>query len=79
MITYTVNKGDTLSAIAKRFSTTVNAIATANNISNPNKIVVGQKIRIPDSKNYHEIGALLAECLDDIGSLASFKKIISLL
>ncbi len=45
--TYTVKTGDTLSAIARRFGTTVAAIAQANNISNVNLIYVGQVLVIP--------------------------------
>ena len=45
-VTYTVKAGDTLSQIAKKYGTTVNKLATDNNISNPNKIYVGQKIKI---------------------------------
>jgi LysM repeat protein len=45
--TYTVKTGDTLSAIARRFGTTVAAIAQANNISNVNLIYVGQVLAIP--------------------------------
>lgn len=44
---YTVKAGDTLSSIARRFGTTVNAIARANNLKNPNFIRVGQKLWIP--------------------------------
>ena len=44
---HTVKKGDTLSAIAGKYGTTVQKIAEYNNISNPNKISVGQKIKIP--------------------------------
>lgn len=44
---YTVQKGDTLSAIAKRTGKTVDAIAKASRIADPNKIGVGQKIKIP--------------------------------
>lgn len=44
---YTVVAGDTLSAIARRFGTTVSAIAQANNISNVNLIYVGQVLAIP--------------------------------
>lgn len=44
---YTVKKGDTLSKIAKANGTTVKAIQALNPaITNPNKIYVGQKIRI---------------------------------
>ncbi|MBN1208936.1 MAG: LysM peptidoglycan-binding domain-containing protein [Myxococcaceae bacterium] len=48
MKTYSIRSGDTLSALAKRFGTTVTALAKANNIANPNKINVGQKLTIPD-------------------------------
>ncbi len=44
--TYIVKKGDTLSAIAKRYNTTYQKIAGDNGISNPNKIYVGQKLII---------------------------------
>ena len=45
--TYIVVSGDTLSAIARRFGTTVDAICKLNNISNPNVIYVGQVLNIP--------------------------------
>ncbi len=45
--TYTVKSGDTLYAIAIKFNTTVAAIATYNNITNPNSISVGQVLNIP--------------------------------
>lgn len=45
-ITYTVKKGDTLSAIAAKYGTTVKAIAAENKISNVNMIRVGQKLKI---------------------------------
>lgn len=45
---YTVKKGDTLSTIAKKYNTTVEAIMQANpSIKDPNKIYVGQSILIP--------------------------------
>ncbi|MCA9984964.1 MAG: LysM peptidoglycan-binding domain-containing protein [Anaerolineales bacterium] len=45
---YTVQPGDTLSGLARQFGTTVNEIVAANNITNPNFIVVGQVLTIPD-------------------------------
>lgn len=45
-ITYTVKSGDTLSGLASKYGTTVSAIASANGISNPDKIYVGQKLKI---------------------------------
>lgn len=46
---YKVVKGDTLSALAARFGTTVKSIATANAIKDPNKLKVGQEIVIQSS------------------------------
>jgi LysM repeat protein len=45
--TYVVQRGDTLGSIARRFNTTVAAIAQANNIVNPNLIFAGQVLVIP--------------------------------
>lgn len=44
--TYTVVKGDTLSAIARKYSTTVKKLTELNNLSDPNYIVVGQVLVI---------------------------------
>lgn len=47
MSTYTVRSGDTLSAIASKNHTTVAALASLNHIANPNRINVGQVIKLP--------------------------------
>lgn len=44
--TYIVVKNDTLSKIAKRYGTTVDALVKANGIKNKNKIYVGQELII---------------------------------
>lgn len=44
---YTVKPGDTMYKIATWFNTSVQAIMAANNINNPNRILVGQVLRIP--------------------------------
>ena len=49
--TYIVRSGDTLSAIAQRFNTTVNKLVQLNNISNPNLIYPGQVLKIESSRN----------------------------
>ena len=46
---YTVRRGDTLSSIARRYGTTVQAIVQANGIVNPNLIFSGQRLWIPSS------------------------------
>jgi nucleoid-associated protein YgaU len=49
-LTYTVKSGDTLSHIAKRFYGDANhyhQIAAANGISNPDRINVGQVLKLP--------------------------------
>jgi LysM repeat protein len=45
--TYTVQRGDTLYSIARRYGSTVEAIAAANSIANPSLIRVGQTLTIP--------------------------------
>ncbi|SFC33300.1 LD-carboxypeptidase LdcB, LAS superfamily [Alkalibacterium subtropicum] len=49
--TYTVQSGDTLSAIARDYGTTVDPLVSANNISNPNLIYVGQVLDIPGTSS----------------------------
>lgn len=46
---YTVRRGDTLSAIARRFGTSVAALAAANGIRNPDFIRTGQQLTIPNA------------------------------
>lgn len=46
---YVVQTGDTLFSIARRFNTTVEALATLNNISNPNQIQAGTTLTVPGS------------------------------
>lgn len=45
--TYRVVAGDTLGSISRRFNTTITALVTANGITNPNLIFVGQQLTIP--------------------------------
>jgi LysM repeat protein len=59
---YTVKKGDTLSAIAKKYQTTVSCILSLNKISNQNLIHVGETLKIytiakpaPNSSTYRVV------------------------
>ncbi len=45
--TYVVRPGDTLTSIASRYGSSVNAIATANGIRNRNVVVIGRTLTIP--------------------------------
>ncbi len=44
---YTIQRGDTLSAIARRYGVTVEAIVAANNLPNRDSIFAGQQLTIP--------------------------------
>lgn len=80
---YTVKKGDTLSKIAKAYNTTVTKLAEYNGISNPNKISVGQAIKIPSTasvaapavayfKKYTGNSASIVTALNSIGTTSTF-------
>lgn len=43
---HVVQKNETLSGIARKYKTTVAALAKANGIKNPNNIVIGQRIKV---------------------------------
>jgi LysM repeat protein len=45
--TYTVKSGDTLSAIAARYRTTVKVLVTLNKIADPSRLKIGQVLRLP--------------------------------
>ena len=47
--TYVVQSGDSLYSISLKFNTTVEVIASANKIANPDVIAVGQQLIIPKS------------------------------
>jgi membrane-bound lytic murein transglycosylase D len=46
-VSYTVKKDDTLWALANRYSTTVDALASINNFTSTTELKVGQVIRVP--------------------------------
>lgn len=64
--TYSVVAGDNLSKIARKFGTSVSAIASANGIRDVNKIGVGQKLTIPGGEP--EVGTASAKDIEAIQS-----------
>lgn len=48
---YTIQSGDTLSSIARRYNTTVDELVRLNNIQNPNRIYAGETLLIPTKNN----------------------------
>lgn len=50
-ISYRIQYGDTLSAIAIRYETTVQELVSFNRIANPNVIYAGQTIQVPNCKS----------------------------
>jgi murein DD-endopeptidase MepM/ murein hydrolase activator NlpD len=52
---YTVRRGDTLHHIAQRYGVTVSSLMTANGISNPRALEVGQVLTIPGYTSYGAI------------------------
>lgn len=55
MIIYVVNKGDTLWEIANRYQIDVNVLLQANQLPDPNTLLVGQSLIIPIYGVYHTV------------------------
>lgn len=56
--TYTVQSGDTLYLIARRFGSTVEILARVNNLADPEVIFVGQVLTIPEGEVVEAIEAV---------------------
>ena len=52
-LTYTVQRGNTLSGIARTYGTTVQELADINGINNPNLIFPGQILKIPTNSTIY--------------------------
>lgn len=80
---YTIKRGDTLSAIARRYGVTVAAIQSANAalIKDVNKIGVGWEINIPSfaETNFAEVGSAFLDCLEVIENLPSFQHLMKVI
>ena len=67
--TYTVKSGDTLYALANKYNTTVNAIATLNNLSS-NNLSIGQTLKIPISTQTPTESTYIVKSGDTLYSIA---------
>lgn len=61
-IVHTVKRGESLSVIAERYGTTWQAIAEANDLSDPRTIVAGQRLKIPTSGTTGSSGSVPSGC-----------------
>ena len=69
--TYIVEPGDTLSGIARRFGTTVDAMVVANGIEDPSKLYPGAELRIPGFEGIIGVLTLQEVALgEDLNSLS---------
>ena len=64
--TYTVQNGDTLSAVAQKTNTSVETLANINHITNVNEITVGQKLET----NYVETDEYVVQSGDTLSAIA---------
>ena len=64
---YTVKSGDTLSGIASKYGSNINAIATLQDIQNKDRISVGQKLYVPVGKS----GTYTVKSGDTLSGIAS--------
>ena len=64
---YTIKDGDTLSRLAQKFGTTVSELAKANNITDPEKIYVGDNLRVPQKQGTGDLGGMVKQLLASMG------------
>lgn len=70
---YVVKSGDTLSEIADKYNTAYQELAKYNNIENPSKIYVGQKIRIPAKVEVKEEDKTEVSYKFEVDAIVNFK------
>lgn len=70
---HTVAPGETLSAIAARYGTSVSAVVQANGISNPNRVVIGSKLAIPSAPPASGLPSRLANSPQRLALIPTFK------
>jgi spore germination protein len=55
MLIHVVQRGENLWLISQRYGVTINQILTANQLADPNRLVVGQSLVIPTNFKYHTV------------------------
>ncbi len=78
---YTVQPGETLSAIARQFGTTVDALAQASGLSDPNRLAAGSVLKVPVPSREHVVEAgetlyaIAAQEKVDLGTLVDYNEL----
>lgn len=67
---YTVKSGDTLSGIASKYGSNINAIASLQDIQNKDRISVGQKLYVPVGKSSTSSGTYTVKSGDTLSGIA---------
>lgn len=68
--TYTIQYGDTLSVIAKKYNCSLNDLISLNNIKNPNLIFVGNILKIPNVNKTKEDSIYIVKQGDTLSGIA---------
>ena len=68
-ITYTVEKGDSLYSIAKKYNTSVSSITNLNNLTN-NSLSIGQQLKIPSTSSGETTNTYTVKSGDNLYSIA---------
>ncbi len=69
-VIHVVQAGETLFLIAEQYGTTVEAIVAANGLSDPDLIIVGQRLIIPDGESAEALVAVIVQPGDTLPVLA---------
>ena len=78
---YQVRSGDSLHRIARRFNTTVDALAALNNLEHLHRIVIGQSLRIPAAHDRYQVqrgdtlGRIAQRFRTSVGTLVAMNKL----
>ena len=70
MAQYVIASGDTMSGVAKKFGVTMQALLSANNLTDPNLVRVGQRIKVP-------IAPAAATTLPPVGVTGTFPQAVT--